>query len=428
MKYTVEAFIGLALFSLLVDYFLYKLIQEQRDESPSHFTFPFGSFWFYSIPSIFIVLFVVYLAIIPAATGPAVYVQFQWLLTSYLLIYLPKFFYVVGYRLTHRVVKVKAKFTPEGKFKTMNDGRYPKITRKKFLSQIGIMMASAPFVSLLFGVMKGRFNFSTKYTKLTFPNLPDAFDGLKIVQISDIHLGSLNSNYKEMETAVEIINAEKPDVICFTGDLVNNFYEETLGWERVFGKLKAPLGKFSIMGNHDYGDYSHWNSVAEKEVNLKGIIDAHERLGFQILNNASTVIERNGDQLAVVGVENWGHPPFPQYGDLAKAGKGVEEVPFKLLLSHDPDHWDAEVVGKTDYDLMLAGHTHGMQFGIEYKNFQWSPAKYKFKQWSGLYKRENQFLYVNRGLGFLGMPARVGMPPEITVIELAKGLVSNEPM
>ena len=419
---------GFVIFTILIDFLLHRLIHNNSEKRIGHFAFPLGSFWFYSIPTIFIFAFSTIFASIKYAQSASIYVTFQWLLVAYLAIYIPKAVYYLAYKITHRAIKIKSKFSSKGKIKKMNDGRYPSISRKKFLSQVGIVMASLPFVSLLFGVMKGRFAFSKRYTKLSFPNLPEAFDGIKIVQISDLHLGSLNSNYKEMEEAVRLINDEHPDLICFTGDLVNNFYEETIGWESVFSKLNARIGKFSILGNHDYGDYSKWPNNKEKEANLNNIKLAHKRLGFNLLNNQSQILESNGDKMVVTGVENWGHPPFPQYGDLKKATKGTEEVPFKLLLSHDPDHWDAEVTSKFDHDLTLAGHTHGMQFGIEFKNFQWSPAKYKFRRWAGLYNQGNQFLYVNRGLGYLGMPARVGMPPEITIIELTRGPIGNDPM
>jgi predicted MPP superfamily phosphohydrolase len=428
MRYSVEAFVGFVILTVLIDFLLHRLIHSNEQKSIGHFDFPLGTFWFYSVPTVFILSFSGIFASIKTVDNPQIYVTFQWLLVAYLAIYLPKLSYYLGYKLTHRAIKIKSKFSSDGKIKKMNDGRYPTISRKKFLSQVGIVMASVPFISLLFGVMKGRFAFSKRYTKLSFPNLPEAFDGLKIVQISDLHLGSLNSNYTEMEEAVRLINDEHPDLICFTGDLVNNFYEETIGWEKVFSKLEARIGKFSIMGNHDYGDYSKWPSAQDKTDNLNNIKDSHMLLGFNLLNNQSQVLEANGDKMVVTGVENWGHPPFPQYGDLKKASKGVEDIPFKLLLSHDPDHWDAEVKKDYDYDLTLAGHTHGMQFGIEFKNFQWSPAKYKFRRWAGLYNEGNQYLYVNRGLGYLGMPARVGMPPEITIIELTRGPIGTEPM
>nr|WP_321410943.1 metallophosphoesterase [uncultured Carboxylicivirga sp.] len=428
MKFTLWAFVGLVIYTVLIDFLLYRLFLKSRSEHPPHFKFPYGAFWHYSIASIFIFAFGILYTLITITNTSTTYVVFQWFMMAYMLIYIPKAFYYFTQKILGRFHIVKHKFDDKGKIKKMNDGKYPKISRKKFLSQVGIITASIPFVSLMFGVIKGRFAFSKRYTKLSFPNLPDSFDGLKIVQISDLHLGSLNSNYQEMEEAVMLINAENPDIICFTGDLVNNFYEETIGWEKVFTKLQARLGKYSIMGNHDYGDYSKWPSAEAKAENLQNIKNAHHRLGFKILNNASSIIEFNGDKIAMAGVENWGHPPFPRYGNLEQASEGIDNIPFKILMSHDPDHWDAEVVPQTNYDLTLAGHTHGMQFGLEFKGFQWSPAKYKFKRWAGLYQADKQFLYVNRGLGYLGMPARVGMPPEITIIELTRGPISNDPM
>ncbi|TAJ15777.1 metallophosphoesterase [Marinilabiliaceae bacterium JC017] len=394
------------------------------------FSFPYGSFWNYGVATLFVVFFGVFWVAINGATGPIVYPLFMWFIVSYLLIYLPKMVYALVVGGSRWVVKVRKKFKTPVKLDKMNNGRYPKITRKKFLSQIGIVMASAPFVSLLFGVLKGRFAFNIRYSKISFPNLPTEFDGLRIVQISDLHLGSYNASYRELANAVELINAEQPDIICFTGDLVNNFAEETEGWEKVFSHLKARIGKFSILGNHDYGDYSRWKSAAEKEKNFQGIVDAHARLGFKLLRNESVMIGDEAEQqyMALVGVENWGHAPFPKYGDLEKASRHVNGAPFKVLLSHDPDHWDEEVIKETNYDLTLAGHTHGMQVGFEYLGLQWSPAKYKYRRWAGLYRENDQFLYVNRGLGYLGMPARLGMPPEITVIDLARGPVNTEPM
>ena len=344
------------------------------------------------------------------------------------LIYLPKIFFLFYYFMFFAFSKIFDTYRNKKYSKEQTTIRYPKIGRKKFLSQLGIIFATAPFVSLLFGMHKGRFNFFTRHHRLNFPNLPSAFDGFKIIHISDIHLGSFASNYHKLEGIVDIINNEHADAIFFTGDLVNNFYEETLGWEKVFTQLKAKYGKFSILGNHDYGDYTDWDTPEEKEKNFNGIVEAHRRFGFKLLRDQSVSLDIGGEEIAITGVENWGHDPFPRYGDLKKAMKGTGKFPFKILLSHDPDHWDEEVTDKTSFDLMLAGHTHGMQFGIDWKGFRWSPAKYKFKRWDGLYQHKSQYMYVNRGLGFLGMPARIGMHPEITVLHLGKGPIGTEPM
>ncbi len=345
-------------------------------------------------------------------------------------IYGGKLVYLIWHRFTHHTIQLVKKI-PASHYWTdrMNAGKYPVLTRRKFVSQVGIVLASAPFVSLMLGWSKGRFNFQTRYQKLSFPNLPKEFDGFKIVQISDLHLGSFNSNHHKLSEVIEMINMEDPDVICFTGDLVNNFAQETVGWEKVFTGLHAKCGKYSILGNHDYGNYSKWNSDAEYHENFDGIVAAHKRLGFKLLRNEAVTLKKNEATIAIAGVENWGLPPFPQHGDLQKAADAISDnTPFRVLMTHDPDHWSAEVTEKSLFDLTLAGHTHGMQFGFDYKGLQWSPAKYKFKYWAGLYRQGDQYLYVNRGLGVLGIPARVGMPPEITVIELARGPIGTDPM
>jgi predicted MPP superfamily phosphohydrolase len=371
---------------------------------------------------------------VPDAQEASVYKAFSLFLTLFLLIYLPKITYLLVYG-TGRLLNIRAlpssqpeQVSEQRQEKPVRKRHYPPFSRRKFLSQVGIVMATAPFITLLFGVLKGRYAFYSQHVRLSFPNLPEAFDGLRVVQISDLHLGSFGSNRAPLQEAIELINNEHPDLILFTGDLVNNFAGETNGWDDVFKALKAPLGMYSILGNHDYGDYSKWPSVARKEANFRAIVSANERFGFRVLRNQSVMIEKEGQQLALSGVENWGRPPFPQYGDLSKTWQEVAQKPFKILMTHDPDHWEAQVLGQKDYDLTLSGHTHGMQFGLQVGNYSWSPAQYKFKRWAGLYREGNQFLYVNRGLGYLGMPARVGMPPEITVFELSRGPVGTEPM
>lgn len=295
-----------------------------------------------------------------------------------------------------------------------------KITRASFLGKIGMAVAAAPFLTILYGMAKGRFNFYIKTVPLKIINLPHSFDGFKIIQISDIHLGNFNKEYHLLHEVTSMVNAENPDLIVMTGDMVNNFASETYGWETVFRKMKAPFGKFSILGNHDYGDYSRWKSQHDKRRNFDEIINSHERFGFKLLRNEHADINSGKDKIALIGVENWGKPPFPQYGDLKKSLESVSPDVVKILLSHDPDHWEAEVLKQTNVDLTLAGHTHGMQLGVKFKNAVWSPAKYKYKHWDGLYQQNNQSLYVNRGLGFIGIPMRVGMPPEITLFTLHK--------
>jgi predicted MPP superfamily phosphohydrolase len=303
---------------------------------------------------------------------------------------------------------------------------YPRISREKFLSQIGIIMATAPFVTRMLGAFKGRYAFYTRNFELSFPNLPEAFDGIKICHISDLHLGSFGSNREPVDEAFSLINEQNPDLILFTGDMVNNFAAEMQGWESVFTQLKAPMGKFAVLGNHDYGNYSRWLSPEEKEENFVNLIRNYSKLGFTLLRNQSVILSRNGATIGLGGSENWGKVgSVPQFGDLEKTADDIKNAPFRILMSHDPDHWDEQVLKHDFFDLTLSGHTHGMQFGIEKGNVRWSPAQYFQKRWAGMYSQNDRFLYVNRGLGYHGIPARVGMPPEITVIELKKGHLSS---
>ncbi|RAJ02206.1 hypothetical protein LX64_03215 [Chitinophaga skermanii] len=298
------------------------------------------------------------------------------------------------------------------------------ITRSQFLTRAGMFLGGGLFATLAYG-FSNKYNYHIRRVKLHFSNLPSAWKGLKIVQISDIHSGSFN-NKQAVEKGVAMINAQNADIVFFTGDLVNDRAIEMQEYMGVFNKVKAPMGVYSTLGNHDYGDYFPWpdrdanGNSAQKAANLEQLKAIHGELGWQLMMNENKIFTRNGQQLAVVGIENWSaNPRFPRKGDMPKAMAGTEQVPFKILLSHDPTHWDAEVRPVyPSIDLMLAGHTHGMQFGIEIPYFKWSPAQYLYKQWAGLYKEKRQVLYVNRGFGFLGYPGRVGILPEITVIEL----------
>lgn len=249
-------------------------------------------------------------------------------------------------------------------------------------------------------------------------DLPSAFDGLKVVHISDIHAGSFD-DLKEVQKGVEMIQDLNPDLILFTGDLVNQDADEILPYMDLFQSLHAPLGKFSCLGNHDYGTYKKWNSEADLKNNLLKLFRYQQEMGFTLLNNKTAVIQQNNQEICIVGVENWGKPPFPQKGDLNKAIQNINPNAFKILMSHDPTHWEAKVLPHAvEFQLTLSGHTHGMQFGVEIPGIKWSPSKYIYKQWAGLYQSKNQYLYVNRGFGFLGFPGRVGIWPEITEITL----------
>lgn len=292
------------------------------------------------------------------------------------------------------------------------------ISRLKFVNQIGLLVAALPFTALIYGMIKGGFDIRVKKTRLVLPNLPDAFNGLRIVQISDIHCGSFTSP-AHFENAAKMIEMQKPDILFFTGDLVNDLASETDDFIETFSKMKAPMGTYSSLGNHDYADYITWDSKEAKAKNLEDLKAVHAKVGWRLLLNENVALERGGEKIALIGIENWGARGFTKYGNLKKAYEGAENFPVKILLSHDPSHWEAQVLKEyPNIDLTFAGHTHGMQFGVDLPHFKWSPVKYFYKQWSGLYEQAGQYLYVNTGLGFIGYPGRVGMLPEITVLEL----------
>jgi len=294
--------------------------------------------------------------------------------------------------------------------------------RRRFISQIALGLAAVPFASILYGMYKGKYNFKVlKYT-LHFEDLPKAFDGFRLTQISDVHSGSFD-NMDKVSYAIDLINEQQSDVVLFTGDMVNNKAEEMKPYVDIFKKLNAKEGLYSVLGNHDYGDYVRWNSDDDKKQNLEDLKAIQKEIGFDLLLNENRFIERDSERIAIIGVENWGKGGFKKAGDLKKASSRVDKDDFKILLSHDPSHWDAEVVNDKDhYHLTLSGHTHGMQFGIEIPGwFKWSPVKWRYKQWAGIYESLGQYINVNRGFGYLAFPGRVGIWPEITVIELKRG-------
>ncbi len=293
-------------------------------------------------------------------------------------------------------------------------------SRRKIISQIALGLASIPFASLLYGMYRGKYNYKVLSYNLEFEDLPDAFDGFKITQISDIHSGSFD-NQTKVQYGVDLVNQQKSDLVLFTGDLVNNRADEIKPWIKIFNKIKAEFGIFSILGNHDYGDYMRWESPAAKRKNMEDLYDAHNEMGWDLLLNESRFIEKDGERLAIIGVENWGSG-FKKAGDLNKALNKVSEKDFKILLTHDPSHWEAQVIPHPfKIHLTLSGHTHGMQFGIEIPGIiKWSPAKWRYKQWAGVYGENKQYLNVNRGFGYLAYPGRVGMWPEVSVITLSK--------
>lgn len=292
--------------------------------------------------------------------------------------------------------------------------------RRKFVSQIAFGLAAIPFAGMIYGAVKGKYDFTVHKVKLRFRDLPDAFNGFTITQLSDIHSGSFDDPIA-VRRGIELANSQESDLLVFTGDLVNNKADEMDDWMDHFSALKAPFGKYSILGNHDYGDYLPWPSEAAKEANLDRLKQIQKELGFRLLLNEHVRIEKDGQSIALVGVENWGKKGFVKHGDLPKASEGISQGDFTILLSHDPSHWEAVTLQHEHHvHITLSGHTHGMQFGIEIPGFKWSPSKYIYPQWAGLYKKDEKFLYVNRGFGFLGFPGRVGILPEITVIELVR--------
>ncbi len=295
-----------------------------------------------------------------------------------------------------------------------------KISRSQFLVKASVVAAAIPATALGFGILSGAYDYRVRRKRIPVANLPRAFHGLRIGQISDIHSGSF-FNKTAVEGGVDLLLAEKPDLFVFTGDLVNNETSEVKDYKPIFARARAPLGAFSTLGNHDYGDYHRWPSAAAKQKNMDDLVQVHREMGWDLLRNENRLLEIDGEKLAIIGVENWGAGRFSKHGDIARAYRGSEEAAAKVLLSHDPSHWDAQIrPGYKDIDLMLAGHTHGFQFGVEIGNFRWSPSQYMYKQWADLYTEGNQHLYVNRGYGFIGYPGRVGILPEVTILELVR--------
>lgn len=296
------------------------------------------------------------------------------------------------------------------------------LSRRLFVARFGTVMAAIPFLTMANGLVRTATHFRIHRVKLKLPNLPAAFNGFRLVQISDIHTGSWIRK-GAMQDMVDMIHRQEPDIICFTGDIVNNRTDEANGFVEYLRQLKAPGGVYSILGNHDYGDYEQWPNEAAKAANMQAMFELHRQIGWDLLLNEHRIFEREGEKLALIGIENWGHAlRFPKYGKLNEAHAGTEQLPFKILLSHDPSHWDAQVVPEYgDIDITLSGHTHGFQFGVELWGIKWSPSQYVYKQWAGLYQRGKQYLYVNRGTGCLGYSGRIGIRPEITVIELERG-------
>lgn len=295
--------------------------------------------------------------------------------------------------------------------------------RSVWVSDIALSLSGMLFLVVLFGITRGRHFYRVRKETIYFPDLPAAFDGFTITQITDVHSGSFTS-VAGVQKGLDLVNAQKSDVILFTGDLVNNQASEMDSWIDAFAALKAPMGKYSILGNHDYGDYIRWETPLAKQENLAQLKQVHAKIGFRLLLDEAMTLRKNGESIVLLGVENWGKGGFHKYGDLKKASLGVPDNAFKILMSHDPSHWEGVTLGHHQHiHLTLSGHTHGMQFGIDFMGFKWSPVKYVYKQWLGLYEQAGRYLYVNRGFGFLGLKGRIGMWPEVAVITLKRKVV-----
>jgi predicted MPP superfamily phosphohydrolase len=292
--------------------------------------------------------------------------------------------------------------------------------RSIWVSELALSISAVLFLVVLFGITRGRHFYRLRRETISFPDLPEAFDGFTITQITDVHSGSF-TNAAGVQKGLDLVNDQQSDIILFTGDLVNNRASEMDQWIPAFARLKAPMGKFSILGNHDYGDYIQWENTEAKQANLDRLKQVHTEIGFRLLLDEAVTLSKGDQSIVLIGVENWGKGGFHKYGDLKKATQHVPDDAFKILMSHDPSHWEGVTLHhKQQIHLTLSGHTHGMQFGIDFLGFKWSPIKYVYKQWVGLYQDAGRFLYVNRGFGFLGLKGRIGMWPEVAVITLRR--------
>ena len=408
---------------LLIDFYIYKALRATRLRWAASPLFP-KIWWGYSLLLTACIVVSIYVSI------PLMFRSI--ILVAFFLTFISKFTFILilladdirrgGVWLTRLLLPKKKQVAPAAD----NDAPLPEkpvkgISRSQFLTKAGILVAAAPLAPLGWGIISGAYDYRVRREKLYLPNLPREFHGMKIGQLSDVHSGSFY-NKTAVQGGVDMLLAENPDVIFFTGDLVNYLANEMRDYQDIFSKVEAPLGVFSTLGNHDYGDY-HFGPEpsAAKAKNLQAVKEVHKVMGWDLLLNENRKLKVGNDEIGIIGVENWGTGRFPKHGRLDLALQDTDDMPVKLLLSHDPSHWRAEVLARPDVDVMFAGHTHGMQFGVRMGNIKWSPAQYIYKEWAGLYQQGQQQLYVNTGFGFLGYPGRVGILPEITVFELIKG-------
>lgn len=405
----------LCLVLLVLDLYIFRAIKSISKKAPPRRIQLFGYLWWgYSGLLILGVVTAIFFNIFLSARAV--------ILVAFFLTFVTKFCFILfllADDIRRGIVWLKRKLVKK-KVEAQPISTAEPISRSEFLVKAGMVVAAVPLASLTWGIVKGSYDYRVRRQTLYFPNLPKAFDGIRLAQISDVHSGSFY-NRRAVLGGIEMLMAEKPDFAFFTGDLVNNVATEMKDYQDIFSKMKAPLGVFSVLGNHDYGDYFYGKGDSPaKRKNLADIKKVHELMGWDLLLNENRRLKVDGEEIAVLGIENWGAGRFVRHGRLDLTMQGTEDAPVKLLLSHDPSHWRAQVLGHTNIDAMFSGHTHGMQFGVRTKEFQWSPVEYIYKEWAGLYQEQQQQLYVNVGYGFLGYPGRVGILPEITIFELKR--------
>lgn len=395
MRIQIFMLLALLLLNFLVDLYIYKRLV-------LHYTSKKWikcGYWIFNLALLASIASATY--IIRHYSGQIEFTRLMWFFYAYLLFYVPKIVYAVL---------------------SVFDFFFPKRNNRRirFFSVIGSVCAIFVFVSMLYGATYGRLHYTVNKEVIVTDRIPATFNNYRIVQLSDLHLGNFKNKTGFISDIVKQVNELNPDLIVFTGDLVNNRGNELDAYMSILSQLHAKDGVFSVLGNHDYGDYVRWKSPNDKRENLNQLIKKQNSMGWKMLNNASQYIRRDGDSIAIIGVENWGEPPFPQYGDLQKAYPTLTDETFKILLTHNPVHWDAEIIPSTNIDLSLSGHTHAMQIKLGFGRFCISPSSWKYKRWSGLYNNGKQYLYVNDGIGYVFLPMRIGATPEITVIDIKK--------
>ncbi|WPU96541.1 metallophosphoesterase [Mucilaginibacter sabulilitoris] len=408
-----RVFLIISAISLLLDWYIFSGLKTLSADWQSHLWRNVMLFGYLFISVGVIALFLIGFGSFSTASGMRPF--HEWVLSLFLTFFITKLFFVIILSLGDL-----GRFFV-GLFNLASGNRsqpaFP--GRRKFISEIAVLVAAVPFTSMFYAMFKGKYDYKLHRKTIYFDDLPDAFDGFTITQLSDIHSGSFD-NTEAMQRGIDMAKAQKSDLFVFTGDLVNNVASEIEPYMDRFSEIKAPYGQFSILGNHDYGDYIQWNSEQEKAANLEKLKQYHATLGYRLLLDENVTIEKGGQKISLIGIQNWGRG-FIQVGDLNKALQGVPKDAFKVLLSHDPTHWEEQVrYNATTIHLTLSGHTHGAQFGIEIPGFKWSPVKYRYLDWAGLANEKNRYLYVNRGFGFLAFSGRLGIWPEVTVIELRK--------